>query len=749
MTATASRAAAVAGASWLACAAVAEPAAEPGPGPALDVGIAVFAPCAPDNGACRALTEPQSASPLALPAEEGAADDVWPEIRRAEGYFMAERAKAALERTASPSPWGAVRVTPRTSDAFDVNVEAAILQSNAGGTEFSARVSDARGVRWFERRYHSVDDDVFVDDDGEAASFELPFADLADDMAAWVRERLPPAERGRLRTIARMRFARGFSPQAFASHLAVDDAGEMRLKRLPAHDDPMLAHVQRIRLLEQRFIDTLDDHYEAFSGRMAMPYRQWREAIRAGVITRRQLNARAQARRAFGAIALVGGLSGQSGGEGAAPRDGLGRHDYDTVVSGVTNLWSASRETDAVVSWTRVLERLGHATGATISPYLLETENRTLRLTGAVGEQYEELRRVLGELYLANTSETSPRAPGASPAADFDRRLGTVDDLVSRPASPLPDPDPLIRPAEVADAGRDARLLDSDGLLFALRPGDDGAAEAPPRSYAGTRAYGNLLDAAARGWDGENMAALFQNLVGQLSAAPGAGPGMTGSRPEPALAAPPEPETELPAGSLEELAREMRERRRRGDDAGALRLLHAGLDRIGLLGEVCPLACSLVPEEPLTKKLRRYRGAGMNVYMRLEKARLRILDGKMEEGLAMLDWLLRRADRMDHHGLAATMRLHLQVAVLEGDRGDPAAAARIYERLLPVAVDRFPIALEATLLWRLAQSSFLAGDYEATLGYLERWVPRSAVMAAACPAVCNGVPAESSPVARR
>ncbi len=729
-------AATVAAASWLACCALAVQAGEPGSRVvALDVGIAVFAPCAADNDACRALTEPQLDSPLAMAAEESPADDIWPEIRRAEGYFMAVRVKAALQRIASPSPWGVVRVTPRASDAFDVNVEASILQSNAGGTEFTARVSDASEITWFECRYHFVDD-------GEATSFELPFIDLADDMTAWIREHLTATERERLRTVARMRFARSFSPHAFASHLIVDDAGVVRLNRLPAHDAPMLAHVRRILELEHRFIDALDNHYEAFSGHMAMPYRRWRDAIRDGILTRRQLNARAQARRAFGAIALVGGLSGQSGAEG--PGDGLPQRDFDTVVSGVANLYSASRESDAVVAWVRMLERLGHATGAAISPYLLETENRTLRLTGAVNEQYDDLRRILGELYRANARDDAQvRAPGIA----FQGRVSAVDDLVTRPPRPLPPLDTVPEWAlELTGVGPDARLGDQDGTLFALGPDDDAVGDATRRVQ--TRRGANPAAAVTGGWDDGGMEAVFQYVIGQISPARGSAGTGERSMPRQVLAVPPSG-APVPDGSLQDLARQVQAHRHRGDDGGALRLLHEGLERIGILEQACPLACSFSPLESLPgeRPARRawtlgksYDAVGVvneGPVRRLQKAEALILEGRTDEGLDELGSLLRRARRLPRYALNGVARMHLRVAAVEGNRGNPDAAARIYERLLPVA-DSFLPSFEATLLRRIAQSNFLAGDYATSLDYLERWLPRSSVMAAACPAVCQG-----------
>lgn len=170
----------------------------------------------------------------------------------------------------------------------------------------------------------------------------------------------------------------------------------------------MLEHGRRIRSLEQQFVDALDDHYGSFSQRMATPYRNWRQAVQGGAITRRDLIARARARRAFGAVALIGGLSGQSGGDDEAPSEGLPKHDFATVVSAVANLYSASRESDAAVAWTQLLEELGQSTSAAIAPHLLETENHTVRLTGAVDEQYDELRRIIAVIYREEVADEPP-----------------------------------------------------------------------------------------------------------------------------------------------------------------------------------------------------------------------------------------------------------------------------------------------------------------------------------------------------
>ena len=97
----------------------------------LDVGVGVFASnIAPDYD-----TEDD---PIARP-----------EVRRAEGNYQAYLLKEELN---SRGNWAAVRVTPHGVPS-DVIVEAAIEDSDGEVLALRVRVTDARGVLWFETRY--------------------------------------------------------------------------------------------------------------------------------------------------------------------------------------------------------------------------------------------------------------------------------------------------------------------------------------------------------------------------------------------------------------------------------------------------------------------------------------------------------------------------------------------------------------------------------------------------------------------
>ena len=107
--------------------------------------------------------------------------------------------------------------------------------------------------------------------------FQRLYNEIANDMEQYVR-RLEPAKREEIRTISKLRFAQRFAPEDYNDFMAVDGSGIYTLKRLPAEGDPVMAHIDSIRIRDQMFVDRLQDYYAMFNQRMQEPYDQWREA---------------------------------------------------------------------------------------------------------------------------------------------------------------------------------------------------------------------------------------------------------------------------------------------------------------------------------------------------------------------------------------------------------------------------------------------------------------------------------------
>ena len=315
---------------------------------------------------------------------------VRPEIRRAEGNYLAYLLQNELT---SRGDWAAVRVTPH-GVASDVVVAAQIEDSDGEILALSVRVTDARGSIWFEKRYEVVATaETYAALDAKADPFAQVFRDVTDDMRDELA-RLDDAELARIRTLAEMRFAQSFALDAFADYVVETADDAFALRRLPAPDDPLLAHVRDIRSREHLFLDTLDAYYADFNAAMFLPYRHWRRATYQTKLTHRRLAQEARARTLAGSAALVDSIT-------------VGLNDEDEperaqrrLAVGASLLVGAMHDDAAAEAYADVLRELGESAEAEIAPHTLRLENRTITLKGAVDVQYAELRALLKDLWL-------------------------------------------------------------------------------------------------------------------------------------------------------------------------------------------------------------------------------------------------------------------------------------------------------------------------------------------------------------
>ena len=352
----------------------------------LDVGIAVFDPNVPED------------------YDERIERLIQPEVRRAESNYIPYFAKNLLQSTGN---WGAVRVIPRPTSAVDVTVGGRILHSDGESMAIEATVSDATGRTWFTREYSTLASKYAYSDTvpADIDPFQAVYKDLANDMLAY-RMTLTDEQLAEIRTVAEMRFARAFSPDAFGEHLG-EDGDRLEILRLPAENDPMLDRVRKIREREYLFIDTLDEYYDSFYRNMYTPYQNWRKATYSEAITLKQLRAQARNRTIGGAIAIVGGIGAIYESDNAA----VDASGVVSVISGALTVKSALAKRAEASIHAEVLQELGTATEAEVVPHTLELENRTVSLQGTVDEQYDELRGILRRLYYEDLGLPVPEAP--------------------------------------------------------------------------------------------------------------------------------------------------------------------------------------------------------------------------------------------------------------------------------------------------------------------------------------------------
>ena len=332
---------------------------------------------------------------------------VYPEVRKAEATFMATELAEVLTEQGG---WGAVRVVPDDRQFSDLLVRGTILVSDGESLQLKIRVSDARGIVWLDKRYQGVtsryayEQGTRVKQDPFLAVYRM----IANDMLA-IFDRVPSADRVTIRRVAEMRFARDFASGAFADYLEEDDAGQISLRRLPAEDDPMLNRVRGLRQRHYVFVDTLQGHYNGFAEEMYTPYQEWRRASYEETIALRELEAESQREMIAGGAAILAGIVAQTSGSRTTRSAGA-----VGVIGGGALLKSGLEKRAESNIHSLALEELGQSLDAEITPRVIELEDRTVRLTGNVEDQYDQWRELLADIYAAELAALEPPAASAS-----------------------------------------------------------------------------------------------------------------------------------------------------------------------------------------------------------------------------------------------------------------------------------------------------------------------------------------------
>ncbi len=350
----------------------------------LDIGITVLDPNIPES------------------YDEQVAELINPDIREAESQFMPYFAKNLLQATGN---WGAVRVVPEPTHAVDLIVTGKILKSNGERLIQQFTVTDALGQQWFSRTYEAEASKYAYSPTvpPHIDPFQANYKALANDMLSY-REQLSETQIREIRSTAEMQFARDFAPDAFGDHVQPRLEGGFELVRLPAEDDPMLERVRRVREREYAFIDTLDDYYANFHQQMYPPYQQWRAATYEESIALDKLRSQSRNRAMAGAAAIVSGVAGIY--ESSNPYvDATG---LVAIGAGAALVKSAVTKRHEAEMQAEALQEISAAAEAEILPHTMDLENRTLRLTGTVQEQYAELRRILRRVYFEDLGLPEP-----------------------------------------------------------------------------------------------------------------------------------------------------------------------------------------------------------------------------------------------------------------------------------------------------------------------------------------------------
>jgi len=331
-------------------------------------------------------------------AEADVDENIYPEIRRAEATFIARELALVLD---DQGVWGASRVVPSADYISDVVISGSIEQSDGESLVLNIQARDARGRVWLDKAYsgstsrYAYQQIQRVQRDPFLGVYRKIANDLILAFKALSRE-----ERLAIRNVARLKFAQSFAPDAFADYLQTDDSNITRAVRLPAESDPMMTRISAIQQRNHVFVDTLQGHYDNFSGNMEAPYNEWRRLSYDETVALRELQAEARMQLIAGGLSLLAGVA-------AATSD-----NRDTRTAGAVGIYAGGslvksgleRRAEAKIH-SLALEELGQSLEAEITPQVIELEDRTVQLSGSIEDQYSQWREILSDIYAAEIAE--------------------------------------------------------------------------------------------------------------------------------------------------------------------------------------------------------------------------------------------------------------------------------------------------------------------------------------------------------
>ena len=327
-----------------------------------------------------------------LSAEEKKAGEGFARVRAAETLYLPQQLREAMLRGGG---WRSVWVIPARA-LTDVRVEGRILASDGSALKLAVRAVDATGDVWLERSYAH---EFTAEDYAEKAAgrpTDALFNRIAADLLA-ARDRRGTAGLREIRSVAELRFAREFVPDAFARHLSEAD-GRARLVALPARDDATYQLTLQLKERDDRFLETAQDYARDFAERIDEPYRDWARQSHFERAARDELATQSWVKGLLGVLAIAGGVAVAADGGNAETRQ-LGQVLVGAGAYGVYDAWQDYESTEIHDA---ALQELGQSLSLEVEPQVVEVENRTRTLTGSLEQQYEQWHDVLGEIYRAD-----------------------------------------------------------------------------------------------------------------------------------------------------------------------------------------------------------------------------------------------------------------------------------------------------------------------------------------------------------
>ena len=317
-------------------------------------------------------------------------------IRQAETHFIPYHLKNTLHQS---SHWGAIQVVPAETSSVDLLVKGNILESNGEHLVLEIDVIDASQKRWFKKTYSAEASETYYSGNtpGEKDAYQDIYNAIANDMARY-KTKLTAAQIKSIRTVAKLKFAQEFAPDAFDGYLKAGDKKQLSVNRLPAENDPMMQRLMQIREREYMYVDTLNQQYEGFYAEMWPAYENWRQLNLTEREAIKKIKREAMTKQLLGALLIAGAIAAgsQDSNIGRAMAPAMVIIGGQVFISG----WNVSKESEMHKA---AIEELSDSFGAEMQPVTMDFEGQQYELTGSAEEQFKNWKKLLRQIYFAET----------------------------------------------------------------------------------------------------------------------------------------------------------------------------------------------------------------------------------------------------------------------------------------------------------------------------------------------------------
>ena len=336
-------------------------------------------------------------------------DGVWPELRRSEAMYMAVQLRETLAKTRR---YGAVRVTPDNYSSADVYITAKIKKSNGEDLALQVKVSDSTGKRWISKTYsHRVNPIAFNNPRNKDSKGKLKidpykeiYLEISSDIIKYTKRNIKPKKADTINTVTEIRYAQNYSPSSFSDILSKRN-NLYRLSGKPDKDDPMIKRIQSIQYRDQMFIDNMQTHYDGFASNMSSSYKVWQEQSFAEAKAAREAASAAFWQGVAGAVVLAATVAAAGDCDSSACAENTAILGGAVGGSIIAESFQSSKEAKVHRD---ALNEIASSLDGTLSPSVIEMEDRTITLTGTIKEQSDQWRAFLQEIYEAETQQVNP-----------------------------------------------------------------------------------------------------------------------------------------------------------------------------------------------------------------------------------------------------------------------------------------------------------------------------------------------------